>query len=89
MQFEWDTKKAATNLAKHEVSFDEAKTVFLDPLAATFEDPDHSRGEHRLITVGHSDRGRLVVVCHTEREEMLRLISARCATAHERKRHES
>jgi hypothetical protein len=89
MRFEWDGNKAAKNRTRHNVSFDEAVTVFYDPLAATFDDPDHSKGERRLITVGYSSRGRLLVVCHTERRGAVRLISARRATTHERKRHES
>lgn len=88
MRFEWDAEKAAENLRKHGVSFEEAVTVFYDPLAATFDDPDHSLGEHRVLTVGYSSQGRLLVVCHTERRGAVRLINARRATAHERKRHE-
>ena len=89
MQFEWDRKKVKKNLRKHKVSFDEAVTVFYDPLSATFDDPDHSVGEQRLITVGYSSRGRLLVISHTERGKAIRIISARPATAHERKRHEN
>ena len=70
------------------MSFDEAVTVFYDPLAATFEDPDHSEDESRSVTVGDSVRGRLLVVCHVERDGTTRLISARRATSRERKRHE-
>ena len=88
MRFEWDGSKAASNLKRHRVSFDEAVTVFYDPLAATFEDPDHSQDESRLVTVGYSARGRLLVVCHVERGGGVRLISARRATPRERKRHE-
>jgi uncharacterized DUF497 family protein len=88
MRFEWDRRKAAVNRKKHPVSFDEAVTVFYDPLAATFADPDHSESESRFVTVGHSVRGRLLVVCHANRGVVTRLISARRATAHERKRHE-
>jgi len=89
MRFEWDRDKGAANLKKHEVSFDQAVTVFYDPLAATFDDPDHSHGERRLLTVGYSSQGHLLVVCHTERRGVVRLINARHATSHERKRHES
>jgi len=89
MQFEWDPKKAELNRKKHGVSFEEAVTVFYDPLSATFYDTDHSVGEQRLITVGFSSRGRLLFVSHTERGRALRIISARPATARERKRHES
>ena len=88
MQFEWDPKKAKQNFKKHGVSFDEAVTVFYDPLSATFDDPDHSVGERRLVTVGFSSQGRLLVVAHAERGENTRVISARPATAHERKKHE-
>ena len=89
MQFEWDQAKAESNLSKHRISFDDAVTVFYDPLAATFDDPDHSVGERRLITVGRSSRGRLLVIAHVERGETIRIISARLATARERKRHET
>ena len=90
MRFEWDTKKAASNTEKHGVSFEEAVTIFYDPLAATFEDPDHSAEETREITIGHSAQSKLLVVCHTERtENTIRLISARVATRKERQRHES
>jgi uncharacterized DUF497 family protein len=89
MQFEWDREKAKKNLTKHNVSFDEAMTVFYDPLSATFDDTDHSIDEERFITIGYSSYGRLLVVSHTERGKTLRIISARRATAHERKRHES
>ncbi len=89
MWFEWDREKAQRNLRKHGVAFDEAVTVFYDPLAATFDDPDHSVRERRCITIGYSARGRLIVVVYTERRAMIRIISARRATAHERKRHEA
>ena len=89
MQFEWDREKAEKNDRKHKVSFDKAMTVFYDPLSATFDDSDHSVDEQRLITVGCSSRGRLPVVSHTERCKAVRIISARLATAQERKRHES
>ena len=88
MQFEWDPGKARRNLRKHGVSFDEAVTAFYDPLSATFDDPDHSVGEQRYITVDFSSQNRLLIVAHTERGEAARIISARLATAHERKRHE-
>jgi len=89
MQFEWDREKAKKNDKKHKMSFDEAMTVFDDPLSATFDDPDHSVDEQRLITVGYSSRRRLLVVSHTERGKSVRIISARLATTQERKRHES
>ena len=89
MQFEWNREKAKENFKKHKVSFDEAMTVFYDPLSATFDDPDHSNDEERLITIGYSSRSRLLAVSHTERGKTMRIISARTATAPERKRHES
>jgi hypothetical protein len=88
VQFECDPEKAKRNLKKHRVSFEKAVTVFYDPLSATFDDPDHSVGEYRYITIGLSSRDRLLVVAHVERGEILRIISARLATAHERKKHE-
>jgi uncharacterized DUF497 family protein len=89
MQLEWDREKAKKNLRKHRVSFEEAMTVFFDPLSATFNDPDHSIDEERLITIGYSSRSRLLVVSHAESGKTIRIISARRATALERKRHES
>jgi len=89
MQFEWDPKKAKLNLRKHKVPFEEAVTVFYDPLSATFDDTNHSFGEQRFITIGFSSQGRLLVVSHTEIGTALRIISARRATAHERKKHEN
>ena len=89
MYFEWDRAKADANRRKHKVTFDEAASVFYDPLSATFPDPDSSRTEERLATIGHSSRQRLLVVVHTEQGETVRIISARLATAHERKRHET
>ncbi len=88
MRFEWDPRKAKTNVRKHGVSFEEAVSVLYDPLSATFDDPDHSATEPRFVTIGYSSRNRLFVVSHSDREEILRIISARTATAHERKRHE-
>jgi uncharacterized DUF497 family protein len=89
MRFEWDRDKAETNLRKHRVSFDEAATIFFDPLSGTIPDPDHSVEERRFITIGSSSRGRLLVVAHTERASTLRIITARLASATERKRHET
>jgi len=88
MQFQWDSKKAKQNLTKHGVSFDEAVTAFYDPLSATFTDPDHSENEQRYLTIGSSSQGQLLVVAHADKGENVRIISARCATAHERKKHE-
>ncbi|MFZ3116206.1 MAG: BrnT family toxin [Syntrophales bacterium] len=89
MKFEWDKDKEKGNIRKHAISFDEAATVFYDPLSATFADPDHSIEEVRLITVGYSSQGRLFVISHTERGDAIRIISARPATMSERKRHEN
>ena len=89
MQFEWDPKKARLNYKKHKVTFEEAATVFYDPLSATFNDEDHSVAEQRFVTIGFSSMGHLLVVSHTERGIALRIISARRATAHERKKHEN
>ncbi len=89
MQFEWDREKARNNFHKHRVSFDEAVTVFYDPLAATFHDSDHSVDEDRFLTIGYSSRRRLIVVSYTERELNIRIISARRATPRERQNHES
>ena len=81
MQFDWDPLKAARNLIKHGVSFDEATTVFGDPFAGTIADPLHSVGEMRFVTAGNSASGRLLVVVHTDRAEAIRIVSARRATA--------
>jgi uncharacterized DUF497 family protein len=89
MRFEWDPGKAKGNLRKHKVSFDEAITVFYDPLSVTFDDPDHSMNENRLVTVGYSGQGRLLVVSHTERGIAVLVISARLAGRDERRRHEA
>ena len=89
LAFEWDPDKAATNLAKHGVSFPEATTVFGDPLSITVPDPRHSHGEARFAIFGMSDRGRLLAVLYTERTDRLRLISAREATRHERASYEA
>ena len=84
MRFEWDPKKAATNLRKHGVSFQEAATVFGDLLAITFQDPDHSENEERQMTFGLSLQKRLIVVSHTERKDRTRIISARPTDRKER-----
>ena len=89
LRFEWDETKAETNLSKHEVSFLEAQTVFLDPLARIFEDELHSVDELREIIVGHSSDARLLLVSFTEREMgVVRIISARRATRRERNDYE-
>ena len=82
------SRKGQTEPKETRVSFDEAVTAFYDPLSATFDEPDHSDEEQRYITIGFSSQGRLLVVGHTERGEIVRIISARRATAHERKKHE-
>jgi uncharacterized DUF497 family protein len=86
--FEWDEAKAVANLAKHGVAFDEAKTVFDDPLYVDFYDPEHSVDEHRYIIIGESQQGRLLIVAYTERDEATRLISARDVTSTEREVYE-
>ena len=88
MRFQWNSAKAANNLDKHGVSFEEAATVFRDPLSATALDPDHSLDEERFITFGMSMRGRLLVVAHTDRDDTIRIISCRQATPGERKLYE-
>jgi uncharacterized DUF497 family protein len=87
--FEWDARKARTNLEKHKVSFDEAQTIFIDPLLVTFPDEFHSETEERFISIGISTRERVLLVVHTEREEIreliiIRIISCRKATKSER-----
>jgi uncharacterized protein len=89
MSFEWDEEKAKSNIAKHDVSFDEATSVFDDPLFLTFADPEHSIQEQRFVIMGESARGRLLVVSYTERAGTTRLISARTVTRKERKAYES
>ena len=88
MEFELDENKATANLSKHGVSFDEAKTVFDDPLYVDFYDPDHSEDEYRYIILGESQQGRLILVSYTERGNAIRLISARQGTRMERKVYE-
>lgn len=87
-EFEWDPKKAAGNFRKHDVSFEEATTVFGDPLALLMDDPDHSQAEQRYVLLGVSNQGRLLVVAFAERPPRTRLISARRATRRERRRYE-
>ena len=85
---EWDEKKAAYNLEKHGISFEEAATVFGDPLYIDFYDPDHSVDEHRYIIIGTSSAGHLLIVSYTERDDAVRLISAREVTSSERQIYE-
>jgi uncharacterized protein len=89
MKFEWNARKDRENRRKHGVSFQEATTVFGDPLAGTIPDPEHSQGEPRFLTIGYSSHHRLIVVSHTEEGENFRIISAREANVHERKIYES
>ena len=84
VQFEWNSKKASTNARKHRVTFEEDATVFGDAFAITFDDPDHSVGERRLLAFGISDQGRLLVVSYQERRGIIRLVSARRAIRAER-----
>ena len=88
MQFEWDPQKAAANLKRHRPSFDEAATVLEDPLSTTYPDEAHSEEEMRFLTIGASHRGRVLVVAHTERNDTIRIISARRATRREREFYE-
>jgi len=88
VNFQWDANKAKTNLAKHSVSFEEATTVFGDPLSLTIPDPAHSQTEDRFIVLGKSHAQKLLVVVHTERGDSIRIISARRASRRERKTYE-
>jgi len=88
VDFEWNNKKAAANLIKHDVSFQEGTTVFGDPLAITFNDPDHSIGEHRLLTFGSTSNGKLVIVSNVDTNFSIRIISVRLMTKQERKIYE-
>lgn len=90
MKFVWDDKKAELNLRKHKVSFEEASTVFFDPLAKLAFDPDHSKNENRMILIGHSQRSNLLFVVHVCKDdgETIRLISARKATKNEKRDYE-
>ena len=88
LNFEWDEKKAKTNATKHGVRFEEAATVFADPLSLTIPDPAHSQAEDRFIILGESHTGKLLVVVHTERGDNLRIISTRRASRRERKDYE-
>lgn len=88
MEFDWDEFKAEANLIKHGVSFAEALSVFADPLTATVFDPDHSKDEDRYISIGTSNNHRLLLVCHTDRGNVVRIISARVVTRSERRKYE-
>lgn len=84
MEFEWDPEKDRENQVKHGVAFEEASSVFGDAFAVTIDDPDHSTNEGRFLTTGYSNRRRLIIVAHTDRDDRLRLISARGVTPAER-----
>jgi uncharacterized DUF497 family protein len=88
MEFEWDAEKDHLNQDKHGVSFDEASTVFGDPFALTIDDPDHSVEENQFLTTGYSERQRLLIVAHVDRDERIRIINARDVTATERRTYE-
>jgi uncharacterized protein len=88
IKFEWDSHKARQNLRKHGIDFDEATTVFADILSVTIPDPDHSQDDERWVTMGLSNRHRLLVVLHTEEEETIRIISVRAADRLERRKYE-
>jgi uncharacterized DUF497 family protein len=87
-EFQWDAAKAAANVRKHRVTFAEAATAFSDPLSATIDNPAHSGEEQRYVLFGMSERGRLLAVMHTERDEVIRIISARKATRAEQREYE-
>jgi uncharacterized DUF497 family protein len=87
--FEWDPIKARANARNHGISFEEACTVFDDPLSRTIDDPDHSIDEKRFTTIGHSDRQKLIVVCHCDAPTNIRIFSARPANPSEREAYES
>ncbi len=88
MLFEWDPKKAQQNFLKHSVTFEEARTAFRDEMSITISDPLHSEDEERFILLGYSEKNRLIVVVHTERQNQIRIISARRASKKERKQYE-
>ncbi len=88
LTFQWDEDKAGENFQKHKVTFEEAKTVYDDPLLWSFPDPDHSQREERYVNIGCSAKGKVLVVIHTERGGRIRLISCRKATRSERRAYE-
>jgi uncharacterized protein len=89
VEFEWDANKAALNVSKHGVSFEEAMTIFGDPLEAMIPDPVHAGAEMRFVSIGVSEAGRMLVVAYTERDRRIRIISAREPTPGERRQYES
>ena len=88
MEFEWNPDKADINLRKHNISFHEATTVFNDSFSVTFPDPDHSIGEERYVIIGMSELGKVLIVSHTDRENRIRIISARTANRQEKRFYE-
>jgi uncharacterized DUF497 family protein len=88
IRLEWSAKKNRLNLAKHRIDFAEAASVFDDPLQLTVDDPDHSVDENRYITIGHTNRRRLVIIAHTFENDKIRIISARKPTRYERLKYE-
>jgi len=89
LEFPWDERKALANVHKHGVRFEEAVTVFVDPLARLYDDPDHAAAETRFLLVGHSLGGRLLLVVHAEKHDTIRIISARQATRRERRAYDT
>lgn len=89
IRFEWDPAKSERNEARHGIAFSEASTVFGDPLAMSWPDPEHSSGEYRVLTIGYTESQRLVIVAHTERDDRTRIITARLVTPTERRLYES
>ncbi len=88
LRFEWDSKKAQSNKRKHGITFEEASTIFSVPLSITIHDPAHSIGEDRFITIGTAINDKLIVVVHADRDDIIRIISARRATKNERRQYE-
>ena len=88
LQFEWDSKKAQSNKKNHGITFEEASTIFGDLLSITIADPTHSIGEDRFITIGRSINDKFIVVVHTDRDDIIRIISARKVTRNEKRQHE-
>ena len=88
LRFEWDSKKAQSNRKRHGITFEESSTIFGDPLSITVHDPAHSIGKDRFITIGTSVNDKLIVVVHTDRNDIIRIISARKATKNERRQYE-
>ena len=89
LEFSWDERKASANFRKHGVRFEEAVPVFLDPLARMYDDPDHAAAEARFLLVGHSLTGRLLLVVHAEKNDTIRIISARRTSRRERRAYDA